>query len=242
MVVEEIKKLCNFYDLNDIWRFLNPNAEEFTWRNKSFKIQCRLDFFLISKKLSDFTNKCKIIYAPETDHSAILIHIKSDELKHKKGPGFWKFNQSLLKDETYVTNLRAEIQTFKQKYNDAEDLGLKWDLIKMEMRGFITKYSKNKAKERQSTEINLQNQINKLYKKAEKQPNNKQIINEIYYARSHLKNITQLKTKGTILKSKVRWYEHGERNTRYFYGLEKRNYEKKTITKLKLPDGSYTND
>lgn len=45
MVVEEINKLCNFYDLNDIWRCLNPNAEEFTWRNKSFKIQCRLDFF-----------------------------------------------------------------------------------------------------------------------------------------------------------------------------------------------------
>ena len=94
--------------------------------------------------------------------------IKSDELKHKKGPGFWKFNQSLLKDETYVTNLRAEIQTFKQKYNDVEDLGLKWDLIKMEMRGFTIKYSKNKAKKRKSTEISLQNQINELYKKAEK--------------------------------------------------------------------------
>ena len=106
MVVEEIKKLCNFYDLNDIWRSLNPSAEEFTWRNKSFKIQCRLDFLLISKKLSNSTNKCKIVYAPETDHSAILIHIKSDELKHEKGPSFWKFNQSLLfKDEIYVTNL-----------------------------------------------------------------------------------------------------------------------------------------
>ena len=115
MVVKEIKKLCNFYDVNDIWCSLNPSAEEFTWRNKSFKIQCRLNFFLISKKLSDSTNKCKIVYAPKTDHSAILIHIKSDELKHDKGPGFWKFNQSLLKDEIYVTNLRAEIATFRQK-------------------------------------------------------------------------------------------------------------------------------
>ena len=84
-----------------------------------------------------------------------------------------------------------------------EDLGLKWDLIKIEMRGFTMKYSKNKGKKRKSTEINLQNQINKLYKKAEKQPNNKQIINEIYYARTRLKNIMQLKTKGTILRSKL---------------------------------------
>ena len=79
-LVKEIKKLCNLYDLNDIWRSLNPSAEEFTWRNKSFKIQCRLDFFLTSKKLNDLTNKCKIEYAPETDHSATLMHIKSDEL------------------------------------------------------------------------------------------------------------------------------------------------------------------
>ena len=45
LVVEEIKKLCNLYDLSDICRVLNPSAEEFTWRNKSFKIQCRLNFF-----------------------------------------------------------------------------------------------------------------------------------------------------------------------------------------------------
>ena len=112
----------------------------------------------------------------------------------------------------------------------------------MEIRGFTIKYSKNKARKRKSAEIHLQNQINELYKKAEKQPNNKQIINEIYHARSRLKIIMQHKTNGTILRSKVRWHEHGERNTRYFYGLEKQNYEKKTTTKLKLSDGSFTND
>lgn len=49
-VVEEINNLCNLYDLNDIWPFLNPSVDQFTWRNKSFKIQCCLDFYLISKK------------------------------------------------------------------------------------------------------------------------------------------------------------------------------------------------
>ena len=171
-----------------------------------------------------------------------MIHIKSDEFKHKRGPGFWKFNQSLLQDEIYVSNLRAEIPNFRQKYDDVEDLRLKLDLIKMEIRGFTIKYSKNKAKKRKSAEIDLQNQINELYKNAETQPNNKQIINEIYDARLRLKNIMQYKTKGTILRSKVRWHEHGERNTRYFYGLEKRNHENKTTTKLKLANGDFTND
>ena len=34
----------------------------------------------------------------------------------------------------FVTNSRAEIPTFKQKYSNMEDLSLKWDLIKMEVR------------------------------------------------------------------------------------------------------------
>ena len=53
----------------------------------------------------------------------------------------------------------------------------------------------------------------------------------------------QYKTKGAILRSKVRWYEDGERNTRYFYNLEKRNEnEKRTIAKLKRSNGTVTND
>ena len=99
----------------------------------------------------------------------------------------------------------------------------------MEIRGFTVRYSKNKAKQRISKESLLQKQINELYKKAEIHPNNQQIINEIQVARSQLKNIMQYKTKGTILRSKVRWHEHGERNTRYFYSLEKRNFEKKNL-------------
>ena len=84
--------------------------------------------------------------------------------------------------------------------------------------------------------------VNELYKKAGTHPDNKQIINEIHVARSRLKNIMQYKTKGTILRSKVRWHEHGNVIIDTFYGLEKRNFEKKTTTKLKLPNGSLATD
>ena len=48
------------------------------------------------------------------------------------------------------------------------------------------------------------------------------------------------KTRGTILRGRARWNEQGERNTKYFYGLEKRNYSRKVVTKLQLNDGVYT--
>ena len=130
----------NLSNLFDIWRNLNPETIRFTSRNKSLKIQCRLDLFLISKDLGDLAISCKILNAPDTDHSAIFLHLKSAELKQDKGPGFWKFNNSFLEDSRYVNKPRENIYEYKEKCTNVEDLGLKWDLIKMEIRGFTIKY------------------------------------------------------------------------------------------------------
>jgi len=40
-----------------------------------------------------------------------------------------------------------------------------------------------------------------------------------------LSKIAGIKTRGT--RSRARWYEHGERNSKYFYNLEKKNQNKK---------------
>ena len=239
-VIKEIEKLCESYNLRDIWRILNPDLSRFTWRNKSLKIQCRLDYFLISDDLCNLTKKCDILLAPESDHSAVSIHIQSDILAQKKGPGFWKFNTTLLQDESYITALRENLPKFKEKYIDLSDSGLKWDLIKMEIRGFTVKYSKRKAKIVKSKEMALQERVNILQAEAEKQPHNRTIILELQAEKLQLKRIMNYKTKGAILRSKVRWHEQGERNTKYFYGLEKINFNNKTITRLKIGENAFT--
>ena len=43
-------------------------------------------------------------------------------------------------------------------------------------------------------------------------------------------------------QSKVRWHEEGERNTKYFYSLEKRHHDIKTVSKLKVGDNCYIED
>ena len=89
-------------------------------------------------------------------------------LNKNKGPGFWKFNYSLLEDNGYVSQLRENLPQFKSKYKTVEDLGLRWDLIKIEIRGFTVKYTKIKAREKRDQEKFLQNKINDLMAKAEK--------------------------------------------------------------------------
>ena len=134
------------------------------------------------------------------------------------------------------------IPIFKEKYNETHDLGLKWDLIKMEIRGFTIKYSKRKAKKYRDEEKLLNEKVNDLQARAENNPHNRQIIVELQRARSRLQKIMLTKTKGAILRSKVRWHEEGERNTKYFYSLEKRHHDVKTVSKFKVGENYYIED
>ena len=111
-----------------------------------------MDYFLISKELRDLVTSCKITHALQTDHSAVSIGFKAETVNQKKGPGFWKFNHSLLKDERYTKKLRENIVQYEEKYKDVDDLGLRWDLITMEIRGFTIMYSKAKTKMKKKTE------------------------------------------------------------------------------------------
>ena len=46
---DEVENLKEKFELTDIWRALKTDATHFTWRRNKPKIQCRLDYFLISK-------------------------------------------------------------------------------------------------------------------------------------------------------------------------------------------------
>ena len=50
-VINEIGNLCSNFALTDIWRELNLQAQSFTWHDKAFKSQSRLDFFLITAQI-----------------------------------------------------------------------------------------------------------------------------------------------------------------------------------------------
>ena len=43
-----------------------------------------------------------------------------------------------------------------------------------------------------------------------------------------------------MFRAKSRWIENGERPTKYFFNLEKSNYNKKTISELRGQDDSIT--
>ena len=56
--------------------------------------------------------------------------------------------------------------------------------------------------------------------------------NSLNGAKEILEHFYEEKTRGIIIRARARWHEHGERSSKYFLNLEKRNNVRKHIRKL----------
>ena len=102
----ELKKQMDLYSLIDVWRELNPNTTQYTWFSKSSSPSkmSRLDFFLVSNSLFPFISGATIEPGILSDHSFTTLTV---DFRHfNRGRGFWKFNNSLLKDPEYVALMK----------------------------------------------------------------------------------------------------------------------------------------
>jgi len=66
------------------------------------------------------------------------------------------------------------------------------------------------------------------------------VLKEYESLKRELESIYEKKGKAAMFRSKCRWVELGERPTKYFFNLEKSNYNKKTILELRREDESIT--
>ena len=48
------------------------------------------------------------------------------------------------------------------------------------------------------------------------------------------------RAEGAIFRSKVRWIQEGKKPTKYFFNMERKNFNKKIISELTVADGCLT--
>ena len=226
--VNLLKSTLEQLDLCDIWRLRNMNKKEFTWRTNKCSILRRLDYIFVSNSLQGYVNFSKILAAVSSDHSAVCIKLDFTK-KIKQGPSHWCFNSSLVNDKEFVQTLNSNIKEWKTVENQDTDPRVLWEYIKYKCREFTIKYSKNKAQIRRSEIDELEKQVHKLENETYQDVGTK---NKLMKSRALLKEHYNHIVEGSILRSKSEWYEEGEKCSKFFLNLEKRNKKKKHYSKV----------
>ena len=231
--VKAWKVICQDLNIADFWRICNPDKISYTWRQGSSATrlkQSRLDYWLVSTHLMFQLEKVDIQPSLRSDHSLINIDFYKSEAPDR-GPSFWRFNANLLKDSEYIEQITTCITNTSEKYKNIENKGLRWDLTKMEIRSSTICFSKNKAKKTKGIIKNAILETEKLEKLLSSDPS-ENILKQYHEYKTLIQDFNNEKTNGSIIRSKAAWAEFGERNSKFFLNLEKRNHNKKCITKL----------
>ena len=102
-------------NLVDVWRVMNEDVRAYTWKRMNpVRKQARLDYFLINETCLEYVMETNIIPGYRTDHSSILLKLKF--INNEPGRGYWKFNNSLLKNKDYIKLIKDTIKEVKDTY------------------------------------------------------------------------------------------------------------------------------
>ena len=215
--------------LKDTWRDRNPDSREYSWSKRvgiDNRKASRIDLALISGGLDQKTMMITYLSSIMTDHRAIYIVI--DFTSCERGKGFLKFNTSHLSDRDFLQTMNREIENTKICGENKNPVEL-WETIKMRIQKISKEYSRRQTSENKIVICQLSEKVNEYEASFPlREEEDKMYIN----TKTELEDKMLEKSKGLMFRSKARWYEEGEKNTKYFYSLEKARYNAKTCYKV----------
>ena len=227
------------WKVHDVWRLFHEEERQYTWHKSNPFVARRLDYILCSSILFDNAVGCEIIAVPGTDHRGVCIHMQFQE--ESKGPSYWKLNDYLLKDEKYVELVHNVIEDTLNNFEGFDERVL-WDLCKIKIRESSIAYSKNKARVKKNLVASLREKIEVIDKQLSNDPSNDLYPQRIKVLQEEMELINEYDAKGAQIRSRTKWMEEGEKNTKYFLGLEKTRALRNTITQLKTDTENLISD
>ena len=141
-----VKAIIDDFNLIDIWRHRHPNRKDFTWSQNKPRVQCRLDYFLISRGLIKRLKNTKIFWGIRSDHKCIDLSLKKED--SQRGPGFWKLNSQLLSEDEYKVGIRKVIGNVYDNPEMFRDSRMTFDFLKFKIMEFSINYSKARKQSR----------------------------------------------------------------------------------------------
>lgn len=100
-------------DLNlvDLWRLHNPSSRDYTFYSPSHKSFSRIDYLLISSELVSASSSINLLSRHISDHNPIEATFSFGDIRNYKSSR-WRFNSSLLQNESFLNQLKLELNEF----------------------------------------------------------------------------------------------------------------------------------
>ena len=212
--------------LIDIWRKRNPRGVSFTWANSGHTQASRIDRFLVSRLLAPHVSVSDVLPCVFSDHDFVLLNLSLDNLSCPRN-GIWKFNSSLLSDTSFKNRMSSFIREQKQRFACFDSLGAWWDHLKSGIRSLCIDFCSKKRKLANRERNRLTRRL--ISAKRSFANGASSVVSEIRDLESALASLVSREAEGAMIRSRAKWFEEGEKPSRYFFRLEKKRAEKNSF-------------
>ena len=238
---QHVKLLNNFvnnFSLVDSWRLQHGSKKEFTWsRGPQPFIARRLDYIFLHESISSSISFTNITYNLHSDHKKVSCHFTVDAFK--RGKSYWKLNVSVLQNIDYVNFMNSEIEEFLK--DDFDDPNEKLDLLKVMVKSKTIFFCQKENFSLNNDFKQLEKDIAILNEAVIHDPNNASTVKSLEEKKKKIELIEKHRTRGTIIRTKLKDINEGEKNNSYFLNFEKAKSKSNTVTILNEDDKLFTN-
>ena len=230
---KSVEDMMEEFSLSDVWRIQHGDKREFSWRKKKSRPlkASRIDFSLVSAGIDQKVELTQYLTSVFTDHRAFYMCIITQPFE--RGTGYWKLNNTLLRNKEFIETINGEIARTLLSTVLTPPIQ-RWEFLKERIRKSSIRFSRMQGSQDKLILSQLSEKVDDYESRMPLTEEDDEILEN---TKAELEEKMLERIKGIMFRSKVKWYEEGERNSKYFFSLEKSRYNAKTCYKLIKDDG-----
>lgn len=224
--------------VTDIWRYLHPSINSFTWLRWNGLVASRIDLIGCPYAWISSVGCCDILPFPFSDHCALFFSVSVPDAI-SPCPGLWKLNSSILDEPEFVLLISNFWSFWRGKIFSFSSLADWWDAGKAENKRLSIDYCWNRAKVKRGERDLLSHLFSFLKEKLDAGATF--CLAPYHTALSNLGKLNLEAAHGAQVRSRIRWMEEGEVSSAYFFRLIKKQSAYRLVAALRCPDGTVVN-
>ena len=207
--------------LKDIWH----DSSSFTWRRPGTDVFSTIDRVLFTEAMLELTSAKVNWSLSSSDHVAVEVGFKFKSRENQVRSKITRLDPSILKNEETKLKFIEEVDFLLNQSDASWDPHTKLEFSKMCIRSVAEKLQADRKKKEKLDEDEVNEELNLAINSLENDPTEaegEELVEYIEELRDRKASLIESKGERLAEKLGTKWYNEGEKSTRYFLNLLKR--------------------
>lgn len=236
-----IRQLIETHQLSDVWRSFNSNLRQYTWSHSKDNTLslARLDRLYVFNHHVGIFKGCHIQPVGFSDHSLVScsVFIKNIRLRS----AYWHFNTALLNNQAFRTAFKYFWVRHRGSRPAFPSTQQWWDVGKTHIKLLCQQFTRNATRDLTRSLRNLEFEAEELQSLAEASGNQGH-LGSLKRKKAAIANLLGVSAQGALVRCRFLNVAQMDAPSRFFFGLEQKNGQRKIIHCLRTGSGSDISD